>query len=90
MSLITLLTTATNSSALSGITGRIYEIIISISAILIAVLWIPIAISFFSEDENRRLNAKLRLKNAIIGTIIYVLAVSGTLYTVFYYIATGA
>lgn len=90
MALIELLTTAQTTNGISGFTGRLYEVILSISAVFIAILWIPIALSFFSEDENRRMEAKLRLKNAIIGTVIYVMAVSGTVYAVFYYIATGA
>ncbi|MCL4335007.1 MAG: hypothetical protein M1402_02790 [Candidatus Thermoplasmatota archaeon] len=78
------------SSQVSGMMDRIYAIIISISAILIAILWIPIAIGFFSSDENKKVDAKNRLKNATIGTLIYVLAISGILYTVFTYIVTGS
>lgn len=77
-------------SQISGITTRIYEIVASISAVIIAILWIPIAISFFGADENKRYEAKARMKNAIIGTFIYVLAVSGVLYAVVSFIITGS
>lgn len=77
------------SAQLQGITGRVDELIISVSAILMLILWIPVAVSFFSVDENKRVEARLRLKNAIIGTFIYALAVSGVIYTVFVYIASG-
>jgi len=81
---------STVSSQISGITGRIYEIVASVSAVIIAILWIPIAISFFGADESKRYEAKARLKNALIGTFIYIIAVSGILYAVVTYIITGS
>ena len=82
--------TSSLPSQISGITGRIYEIVASVSAIIIAILWIPIATSFFGADENRRYEAKARMKNALIGTFIYIIAVSGVLYTVVTFIITGS
>ena len=69
--------------------NRIYAIVASVSAILIAILWIPIAVGFFGTDENKRYEARIRMKNALIGTFIYVLAVSGFLYTLVHYIISG-
>lgn len=79
----------TVSGQINGMMTRIYEVVASVSAILIAILWIPIAIGFFSTDENRRYEARLRLRNALIGTFIYVLAVSGFLYALVNYLVTG-
>ncbi len=75
---------------IQGMINRIYELIISVSAIVIAILWIPIGIGFFSSDESKKLEAKSRFKNAVIGTFIYVLAVSGALYAIFTFIVTGS
>lgn len=75
---------------LSSVMNRLYEVVASVSAIVIGLLWIPIAISFFSSDEDKRFDAKVRLKNASIGTLIYVLALSGTLYAVFSFVVSGA
>lgn len=79
----------TVTGQIQGITSRIYEIVASISAVLIAILWIPIAIGFFGNDEERRFDARVRMKNALIGTFIYVIAVSGFLYTFMNYIISG-
>lgn len=79
----------TVSGQIQGMMTRIYEVVASVSAILIAILWIPIAIGFFSTDENKRYEARIRLKNAVIGTFIYVIAVSGFLYTLVNYLVTG-
>lgn len=88
--LLTINETVSGSQNLVLVVNRLDTVIISISAVIIGILWIPIAISFFSSDENKRFEAKTRLKNAIIGTLIYVLALSGVLYAVFNYIVTGA
>lgn len=82
--------TVTNTQQISSILSRIDEIVISVSAVIIALLWIPIAMNFFSDDEEKRYSAKVKMKNATIGTIIYIMAVSGTLYSIFLYVATGA
>lgn len=79
----------TSNPQITVVLNRLLTIIISISAIVIAILWIPIALGFFTSDENKRYEAKSRLKNALIGTLIYVLAVSGVIYAVFNYVATG-
>ncbi len=87
--LIALITSTTTNTQLYDILNRVYLIVISVSALLIALLWIPIALGFFSSDENRKTDAKMKLKNAVYGTIIYVLAVSGVLYAIFQYVALG-
>jgi hypothetical protein len=76
-------------ASITSMLGRIDTIVISVAAVLITLLWIPIALNFFSTDENKKLLARERLKNATIGTIIFIMAISGVLYTVFNYIVTG-
>ncbi len=76
--------------AISAMLGRIDDLLIGISAVLISLLWIPIALNFFSTDENKKYMAKERLKNAVIGTVIYVMAISGVIYVIFNYIVTGS
>ena len=87
--LIAFIASTTTNTQLYDILNRVYLIVISVSAILIALLWIPIALGFFSTDENKKTDAKMKLKNAVYGTLIYVLAVSGVLYAVFQYVALG-
>ncbi|MFG1460949.1 MAG: hypothetical protein AAE987_06190 [Thermoplasmataceae archaeon] len=87
--IIALITSTTTNTQLYDILNRVYLIVISVSALLIALLWIPIALGFFSSDENKKTDAKMKLKNAVYGTVIYVLAVSGVLYAVFQYVALG-
>jgi nitrogen fixation/metabolism regulation signal transduction histidine kinase len=90
VALITQLVNLSIESEIQGITSRLDDILISVSAVLMLVLWIPVAVSFFGSDENRRYEARIKLKNAVIGTFIYALALSGVIYTVFRYIALGS
>lgn len=80
---------AASNQQITVVLNRLLTVVVSISAVVIAILWIPIALGFFTTDEDKRFEAKTRLKNAIIGTLIYVLAVSGVIYALFNYIATG-
>lgn len=76
-------------ASINTMLGRIDDMAISVSAILITLLWIPVALSFFSTDENKKYMAREKLKNATIGTVIYIMAVSGVLFAVFNYVVTG-
>jgi uncharacterized metal-binding protein len=87
--IIEILSYVSSTTQLSGALSRLLEVVVSISAVVVALLWIPIALSFFSTDENKRFEARGRLKNALIGTLIYVLAISGVIYAVFNYVAIG-
>ena len=89
INLITQSAQVTVSGQIQGILNRVYEVVASVSAVIIAILWIPIAMGFFGADENRRYEARIRMKNALIGTFIYVVAVSGLLYTLVKYLITG-
>ncbi len=78
-----------NASLLNVVMQRALGIIAGISGVIIAILWIPIAMGYFSKDLDRKADAKERTKDALIGTVIFVMAVSGVLYAVVHYIVTG-
>ncbi|MEM0346320.1 MAG: hypothetical protein QW078_00035 [Thermoplasmatales archaeon] len=78
-----------NATAISAIVQRAFDIIAGVSGLIIAILWIPIAIGYFSKDLDRKSDAKERTKDALIGTVIFVMAVSGVLYAVIHYVVAG-
>ncbi|BAB59779.1 TVG0629505 [Thermoplasma volcanium GSS1] len=81
---------ASYGTSISSILSRLDTIVLSVSAVIISILWIPVALEFFSSDESKRISARTRLKNAAIGTFIYIMAVSGILYALVKYIITGS
>ncbi|MCL4350070.1 MAG: hypothetical protein M1414_05005 [Candidatus Thermoplasmatota archaeon] len=89
ISFVNTVTEYTQYSQLSGILSRGMYLIASISGVVIALLWIPIAIGFFSTDENKKFVAYSRAKSAALGTFIFILAVTGAIYGVFNFIITG-
>jgi hypothetical protein len=78
-----------NASTINGMVQRAFGIIAGVSGLIIAILWVPIAIGYFSKDMDRKADAKERTKDALIGTVIFVMAVSGVLYAVVHYIVAG-
>lgn len=84
-----MLVTSTNSTQINGIVQRAFGIVAGIAGLVIAILWVPIAIGYFSRDLDRKADAKERTKDALIGTLIFVMAISGVLYAVIHYIVVG-
>jgi|GEM_PF-673744 len=81
--------TGNNSTEINSIVQRAFDIVAGVSALIIAILWVPIAMGYFSKDLDRKADARERTKDALIGTIIFVMAVSGVLYAVIHYIVVG-
>ncbi|MCL6003507.1 MAG: hypothetical protein M0Z77_10235 [Thermoplasmatales archaeon] len=81
--------TVNNATVINGMVQRAFGIIAGVSGLIIAILWVPIAIGYFSKDMDRKADAKERTKDALIGTVIFVMAVSGVLYAVVHYIVAG-
>ncbi|HLH86684.1 MAG TPA: hypothetical protein VKU79_07475 [Thermoplasmataceae archaeon] len=90
MTKLVIANSATVAQQIQEITQRLDEIIVSVSAVVLLILWIPVALGFFSSDESRKIEARYRLKNAVIGTFIYILAASGLVYAIFNFIVTGS
>ncbi len=81
--------TTSNATQINEIVQRAFGIIAGVTGLIIAILWVPIAIGYFSKDMDRKADAKERTKDALIGTVIFVMAVSGVLYAVIHYIVAG-
>ena len=81
--------TTNNTTQINEIVQRAFGIIAGVTGLIIAILWVPIAIGYFSKDMDRKADAKERTKDALIGTVIFVMAVSGVLYAVIHYIVAG-
>ena len=56
---------------------------------LLAVVWARVALSWFSNDVSKKVQAKDRARDALIGTVIFLAAVSGLLWGVAHWVVTG-
>lgn len=52
-------------NTVSAMLGRLDEIVIGVSALIISILWIPIALSFFSTDDAKRTVAKEKIEKCV-------------------------
>ncbi|MCL4412270.1 MAG: hypothetical protein M1526_02815 [Candidatus Thermoplasmatota archaeon] len=78
-----------NSTQINGIVQRAFGLVAGVSGLIIAILWVPIAVGYFSKDLDRKADAKERTKDALIGTVLFVMAISGVLYAVVHFIVVG-
>ncbi|MGC8580723.1 MAG: hypothetical protein ACP5RS_00875 [Thermoplasmata archaeon] len=81
----------TNSTAdIQGMVNRILFIAATLSAGIIALVWIRVGIAFFSSDPNKKIRAKELAMQAMIGSIIIIMAISGIAYALLHYIVVGS
>jgi len=57
---------------------------------LLAFVWARVALSWFSNDIAKKVQAKDRARDALIGTILFTAAVSGLLWGLAQWVVTGA
>lgn len=56
---------------------------------LLAIVWARVALSWFSNDVTKKVQAKDRARDALVGTVIFVAAISGLLWGVAHWVVTG-
>ncbi|MCI4361024.1 MAG: hypothetical protein L3J91_04915 [Thermoplasmata archaeon] len=83
---------ATTPSPVANFTAAIQRMV-SLLALsgsgLLAIVWARVALSWFSNDVTKKVQAKDRARDALIGTVIFVAAVSGLLWGVAHWVVTG-
>ena len=57
---------------------------------LLAIVWARVALSWFSNDVTKKIQAKDRARDALIGTILFTAAVSGLLFALAQWVVTGS
>jgi len=74
---------------LTGALQRTVSLLALSGSGLLAVVWARVALSWFSNDVAKKVQAKDRARDALIGTVIFVAAVSGLLWGVAHWVVTG-
>jgi hypothetical protein len=57
---------------------------------LLALVWARVALSWFSNDVTKKVQAKDRARDALVGTLLFVAAVSGLIYGLAHWVVTGS
>ena len=74
---------------LTGALQRTVSLLALSGSGLLAVVWTRVALSWFSNDVAKKVQAKDRARDALIGTVIFLAAVSGLLWGVAHWVVTG-
>jgi hypothetical protein len=57
---------------------------------LLSLVWARVALSWFSNDVTKKVQAKDRARDALIGTLLFVAAVTGLFWGLAHWVLTGS
>jgi hypothetical protein len=83
---------ATANPAVSNFTAvinRLVSLAAAAGAGLLSLVWARVALSWFSHDSMKKVLAKERARDALIGTLLFVGAVSGLVWALANWVVTG-
>jgi hypothetical protein len=81
------------SGAVSNFTAsinRLVELVAFAGSGLLALVWARVALSWFSNDITKKVQAKDRARDALIGTLLFVAAISGLFWGLAQWVLTGS
>jgi hypothetical protein len=74
----------------SAAIGRLVELLGVAGGGLLSIVWARVALSWFSNDLAKKVQAKDRARDALIGTLLFTAAVSGLFWGLSQWVLTGA
>jgi len=69
--------------------NRLVELVGFAGSGILALVWARVALSWFSNDVTKKIQAKDRARDALIGTLLFLAAVTGLLYGLAQWVLTG-
>lgn len=85
-------TAASNGSALGNFSAVVNRLVVLVGAAgggLLALVWSRVALSWFSHDVTKKVQAKDRARDALIGTLLFAAALSGLIWGLAQWVLTG-
>jgi hypothetical protein len=70
--------------------NRLVELLAFAGSGLLALVWARVALSWFSNDITKKVQAKDRARDALIGTLLFVAAISGLFWGLAQWVLTGS
>ncbi len=83
---------ASTSGAVQNFTASINRIVTLLGISgggLLAIVWARVALSWFSNDVTKKVQAKDRARDALIGTLLFTAALSGLIWGLAHWVLTG-
>ena len=70
--------------------NRLVELVALAGSGLLALVWARVALSWFSNDLAKKVQAKDRARDALIGTLLFVAAISGLFWGLAQWVLSGS
>ncbi len=70
--------------------NRLVELVGLAGSAILTLVWARVALSWFSNDLTKKIQAKDRARDALVGTLLFVAAVSGLVWALAHWVVTGA
>ena len=83
-------TSSTPVSNFSASIGRLVDLVALAGSGVLSLVWARVALSWFSNDITKKIQAKDRARDALIGTLLFMAAVTGLLYGLAHWVLTGS
>ena len=83
----------TSSPAVGNFTAAVQRMVTLLALSgggLLAIVWARVALSWFSNDITKKVQAKDRARDALIGTVLFTAAISGLLWGLARWVVTGS
>jgi hypothetical protein len=68
---------------------RLVELVSLAGSGILALVWARVAFSWFSNDITKKVQAKDRARDALVGTLLFVAAVTGLIWALAQWVLTG-
>lgn len=85
--------TASLSAPVNNFTAsinRLVDLVALAGSGILSLVWARVAMSWFSNDITKKIQAKDRARDALIGTLLFMAAVTGLLYGLAHWVLTGS
>lgn len=82
-----------NSSAVANLTAalnRLVTLLGASGAAVLSLVWARVALSWFTNDVGKKIQAKERARDALVGTLLFVAALTGLLWALARWVLTGS
>lgn len=83
---------ASNGSAVGNFSAVVDRIVVLLGLSgggLLAIVWTRVALSWFSNDVTKKVQAKDRARDALVGTLLFSAALSGLIWGLARWVLTG-
>jgi len=77
-------------SNFSASINRLVDLVALAGSGILSLVWARVAWSWFSNDITKKIQAKDRARDALIGTLLFMAAVTGLLYGLAHWVLTGS